>query len=58
VGKKTNRACKHSFAGWMERIDFIHGRCPAESAVRKKVRSDGFRQIYSSRAPTVAQSGA
>jgi len=30
--KKTNRAYKHSFPAWLQRIDFVRGATPAESA--------------------------
>jgi hypothetical protein len=56
--KKTARAYKHSFPAWMERIGLHPRPPPAESAFGRKFAATGFRQIYSSRALTVVQSGA
>jgi hypothetical protein len=42
----------------MQRIDFIRGGAAGRVGVWEEIRSDGFRRIYSSRAPIAAQSGA
>jgi len=55
--KKTNRAYKHSFPAWLQRIDLSAARRRL-SRRSEEFRSDGFRQIYSSRAPTATQSDA
>jgi hypothetical protein len=55
--KKTTRAYKHSFPAWMERIDFIRGR-RLKSPFGRSSQRRGFGKFYSSRALTVAQSGA
>jgi len=56
--KKTTRAYKHSFPAWMQRDRLYPRRRRRLSRRSEEFRSDGFRQIYSSRAPTAAQSGA
>jgi len=61
--KKTTRAYKHSFPAWMERLGIIRGSVAAGlsrafGTSSQRVRSDAFRQIYSPRAPTAAQSRA
>ena len=58
--KKTNRVWGHPFRAYgMERFGIIRGSAAAGLSRRsERVRSDGFRQIYSLRVPTVAQFGA
>jgi hypothetical protein len=56
--KKTTRAYK-AFVSCMDATDRLHPRQRGRLSRRsEEFRSDGFRQIYSSRAPTAAQSGA